>query len=158
MERVGIRQNFVLNRPEYAGASILLGGRNFGCGSSREHAVWALSDFGIRAIIAESFGRIFLNNCGRNGLLALTLPPEQIAALADQIASDPQTKLVSIDLEHNFVTAPGGQHFHFTIAESDRELLLEGLDHIEYTLKYQPQLNDFVEKDKKFRPWAYLSR
>ena len=157
MEKVGIRENFVLNKPEYAGASILLGGRNFGCGSSREHAVWALSDFGIQAIVAESFGRIFLNNCARNGLLALTLPADQIAALNDQITSDPQTKLVSIDLEHNFVETPGGQHLHFQIADSDRELLLEGLDHIEYTLKHLPQLTEFLKKDRKSRRWAYLS-
>ena len=156
MQKTGLRENFVLNKPEYAETSILLGGRNFGCGSSREHAVWALYDYGIRAIIAESFGRIFLNNCARNGLLALTLPRRQIAELHDQTASDPKSRLLTIDLEHGYVESPSGEHFHFSIAESDRELLLEGLDHIDYTLKFSVNIDTYVSKDRTERPWAHL--
>ena len=156
MRKIGLRKNFVLNNPEYFGASILLGGKNFGCGSSREHAVWALRDYGIRAIIAESFGRIFHSNCARNGLLAIELPPEQIGVLHQQTLVAPQSNRILIDLVQNQVHAPRGECFDFKVAESDRELLLEGLDHIEYTLQYASDIANFEEQDDARRAWSKL--
>ncbi len=156
MKKVGLRKNFVLNKPEYCEASVMLGGENWGCGSSREHAVWALCDYGIRAIIAKSFGRIFLRNCARNGLLAIELPAEQIDLLAQSTAPAPQSNRVLIDLEKGEVQAPSGEVFSFHIAESDRNMLLNGLDHIEYTIQHEDQIARFTESDKKTRPWAYL--
>ena len=109
MEKVGLRENFVLNKPDYFGASIILGGKNWGCGSSREHAVWALYDYGIRAILAASFGRIFYRNCARNGLLAIELPAEQIAVIEAAVARAPQSSRVLIDLLRNHVRKKGKQ-------------------------------------------------
>ena len=155
-KKVGINKDFVLNQPRYEGASILLGGRNFGCGSSREHAVWALRDFGIRAIIAESFGRIFRSNCARNGLLAIMLPAAAIEALATQCGSDPQTRQPAIDLTTCEVRTPDGDVFAFEIDESDRYMLLNGLDYIDYTLQFRDEIQGFVERDRVTRPWAHL--
>lgn len=154
--KVGTNSEFVLNKPEFSGASILLSGRNFGCGSSREHAVWALHDFGIRAVIAESFGRIFRINCARNGLLALELPAEAVATLAQQTAIDPPSRRVSIDLSSREVTAPAGDVFKFSTDESDRRMLMLGLDYIDYSLQYAADIDAFKEKDRRLRPWAYL--
>ena len=156
MRKVGLRKNFALNNPEHFGASIILGGKNFGCGSSREHAVWALGDYGIRAIIAESFGRIFRINCARNGLLAIDLPPEEIGILHQQTIVSPQSNRILIDLAQCQVHAPRGETFDFVIEESDRSLLLNGLDHIEYTLQFSGEIDSFVAKDQDARPWARL--
>ncbi len=156
MKKIGLRKNFVLNKPEYFGASIILGGKNWGCGSSREHAVWALYDSGIRAIIAESFGRIFYRNCARNGLLAIELPPEQIEILANSTQTAPQSSRVLIDLLRREIHAPRGEVFEFSIYESDRNMLLNGLDYIEYTLQYRDAIESFGERDRKSRSWAYL--
>jgi len=155
-ERVGDDPSFILNEPAYEGASILLAGDNFGCGSSREHAVWALLDYGIRAVIAESFGRIFRNNCARNGLLAIELPADRIATLVDEIETDPPRQRIAIDLERNVVVAPGGEQHEFEIPPADREMLLEGLDYIDYTLRYESDIDAFVAADRNSRPWAYL--
>ena len=140
---------FVLNQDDYKGASILLSGRNFGCGSSREHAVWALADFGIRAIIAESFGRIFRNNCARNGVLAITQPADRIADLAR--CKDP----VCIDLEAEVIEY-SGRRLSFSIAPGDREMLLLGLDPIDFTLTYSADIDAFITADRARRAWAYL--
>ena len=156
MRKVGLRENFVLNKPEHFGASIILGGRNWGCGSSREHAVWALYDYGIRAIVAESFGRIFYRNCARNGLLAIELPGEHIEVLADGSKASPQSSRVLIDLQRGEIRAPSGALFEFSIPESDRNMLLEGLDHIEYTLQYEDAIEAFAARDRNARPWAWL--
>jgi len=156
MEKVGLRKNFVLNKPEYFGASIILGGKNWGCGSSREHAVWALADYGIRVIIAESFGRIFYRNCARNGLLAVELPAEQIDVLIETTKASPQSSRVLVDLIKGEIHAPNGDIFPFSIAESDRNMLLNGLDYIEYSLQYEQEIIQFGEKDRLARPWAYL--
>jgi len=156
MRKVGLRDDFVLNKSEYADASILLSGKNFGCGSSREHAVWALHNYGIRAVIAESFGRIFRINCARNGLLTVELPTAQIESLVQQTSPDPQKKRVLIDLTRCQIRTPLGETFAFVIDESDRQMLTRGLDFIDYSLQYAADIDDFKKKDALRRPWAHL--
>ena len=136
-----INPDFILNNELYDGATILLAGKNFGCGSSREHAVWALIDYGFRAVIAESFGEIFYNNSIRNGVLPIALNKADIAALGD---------IVSIDL-----TAQTVGEISFDIAKSDKDMLLGGFDPIDMTLKHKAQIAKFFEKDKAARPWKY---
>jgi len=148
---------FVLNQPAYAGAGILLAGDNFGCGSSREHAVWALREFGIRAVLAPSFAPIFHANCVRNGVLPAELPVAPIAALSAVVEADPVRHVVTIDLEAQEVCAPGAGPFRFAIDAESREMLLGGLDAIELTLKRQPAIDDFLSRDKRERPWIYLT-
>lgn len=146
---------FVLNQPGYANTSILLSGANFGCGSSREHAVWALAEYGIRCIIAPSFGAIFHNNCVRNGLLPLHLSDQIIQTLAAQVAADPQTAQLDVDLERREVRAPDGTVHRFEIEPAHRSMLLEGLDPIGQTLKLENQIDDFIVRDRQRRSWAY---
>lgn len=148
--------DFVLNKPDYAGASIILSGDNFGCGSSREHAVWALKEYGIRAIIAPSFGAIFANNCIRNGLLPIILPDEIVKSLAAEVEKDPQTNKVHIDLEKKQVIAPGGAVYAFDIEDGPRDMLLQGLDVIGLTLRHKAEIDAFQAKDRAARPWIYL--
>ena len=155
-QKIGANPEFVLNKPEYANTSILLSASNFGCGSSREHAVWALSDYGIRVVIAESFGRIFRNNCARNGVLAITQDKDTIRMLHEQTQAKPQTQRVTVDLVSLTITAPNGQTAAFDMPAFDREMLLKGLDYVAYTLQYEPDISRFVEADKKQRPWAHL--
>ena len=156
MEKTGLRDDFALNQPQYASTSIILSGKNFGCGSSREHAVWALHDYGIRAVIAESFGRIFRRNCARNGLLPIELPAGQIEVLMRETGEDPQSQRVLIDLEKLLVRAPRGDEFGFVIDEADRQMLLKGLDYIEFTLQFADDIEAFKERDREARPWAHL--
>jgi 3-isopropylmalate/(R)-2-methylmalate dehydratase small subunit len=144
---------FVLNQPEYAGASILLAGVNFGCGSSREHAVWALKEFGIRAVVAPSFGAIFYNNCVRNGLLPVELPEHAVQALADVSRGGAQ---LLVDLQRCRVESPTGEAYPFTIQPALREMLLEGLDPVALTLKLLPRIEAFQAADRVQRPWVYL--
>ena len=125
---------FVLNRPDHAGATILLAGANFGCGSSREHAVWALEDAGFRAVIAPSFADIFRNNCTKIGLLPVELPAEAVHALMDAVQRDPGAR-VTVDLERRTVTGPGVEA-PFEIDGFTRWRLLEGLDDIGITLRH----------------------
>jgi 3-isopropylmalate/(R)-2-methylmalate dehydratase small subunit len=146
--------SFVLNRPEYSGASVLLVGRNFGSGSSREHAVWALDDFGIRVIIGESFGTIFYNNCIANGLLPVQLDADGITWIAAWCEKDPQTNLVTTDLEQQTVEARG-RSFPFEIAAAERDMLLGGLSPIDVTLKHRDAIVGFMQNDRKIRPWLY---
>ena len=148
--------DFVLNRPAYAQARILLGGENFGCGSSREHAVWALAEYGIRAIVAPSFSPIFYNNCVRNGILPVRLPAADIAALAADIAPDPVARTLSIDLESCELRGPGGAVHPFEIEPEAREMLLEGLDAIDLTMKHRGEIEAFWRADRAARPWIYL--
>ena len=154
--KTGDNDSFVLNRPEFAGTSILLGGKNFGCGSSREHAVWALHDYGIRVIIAESFGRIFGSNCARNRLLAICLPAQQIAAIRRESEADPQKNQLNVDLERRVVTLPGGTEFAFDVDEFDRDMLMRGLDYIDFTLQHEKEIDRFTKEDRAARPWAHL--
>lgn len=141
---------FVLNDSRYLGARILLGGTNFGCGSSREHAVWALAEFGIRAVIAPDFSPIFAGNCVRNGIVPVVLPPEAIA----DIAADGGD--VTIDLPRQQVRLSGGDSWDFAIGDEARAMLLEGLDVIDLTLKLQDRIDAFQAQDRAARPWIYL--
>ena len=147
---------FVLNRPEYARASILLSGANFGCGSSREHAVWALAEFGFRCVVAPSFGAIFFNNCIRNGLLPVVLDEAVIQSLAQQVEAGPLRAQVEVDLERRVVVAPDGREHPFALDDGSRALLLEGLDPIGLTLKLLPQIDAHIARDRQQRPWAHL--
>lgn len=147
--------DFVLNRPDYAGARILLGGENFGCGSSREHAVWALAEYGFRAVIAPSFSPIFYGNCVRNGIVPVRLPAEAVAALAAAVERDPAGMQLTVDLERRKVTSPDGQAYGFPIEAEAREMLLEGLDAIDLTLKQRAAIEDFLARDRAARPWIY---
>jgi len=124
---------FVLDQPEYRGAEILVTERNFGCGSSREHAPWALEDHGFRAIVAPSFADIFRSNCTKIGLLPVVLPAEQVRAIIDQLTAAPGAKL-TVSLQDLVVAAPDGQRFPFSIEEDVRERLLNGWDDISLTL------------------------
>ena len=149
-----INPEFVLNQPAYKGSTILLAGDNFGCGSSREHAVWALLEYGIRSVIAESFGSIFYNNCVANGILPVVLPAEAVTQLADTVASNPQTNTICINLETKRVSL-GELAFKFELDEGARNMLLHGLDPIGLTLLHEQAINDFEERDRQLRAWAY---
>ncbi|WP_298199410.1 3-isopropylmalate dehydratase small subunit [Novosphingobium sp.] len=138
---------FPLNQPAAAGAAVLLGGANFGCGSSREHAVWALAEHGIRCIIAVSFAPIFRGNCLRNGLLPVVLPGEAVAGLAWQS--------VMVDLEAQTISA-GDMVHPFSIEPEPKMMLLGGLDAIALTLQSLPQIDAWTAADRQARPWVYL--
>ena len=146
--------HFVMNDPAYHGAQILLTGANFGCGSSREHAVWALAEHGFRVLVASSFNAIFFRNCLRNGLLPCTLTAGAIREIAALIAVNPQTQLVSIDLENQTCEA-GHVVRAFDIAPDAKEMLLQGLDEIDRTWRFRPQIQAFQAEDRRKRPWAY---
>ena len=155
--------SFVLNQPAYAGARILLGGVNFGCGSSREHAVWALHEYGIRAVIAPSFAPIFAANCIRNGLAPVRLPAEAVAALAAHVAVDPRSRPLTVDIERGEVRAAGADVagapcFPFAFDAESRDMLLEGLDAIDLTLKHRADIDAFLARDRAARPWIYLGQ
>ena len=146
---------FVLNQPAFANARIILGGENFGCGSSREHAVWALHEYGIRAVIAPSFSPIFFGNCVRNGIVPVVMPARSIEQLAAWVTADAQGNQLTVDLEHREVRGSGLRHA-FEIAAEAREMLLEGLDAIDLTLKNRADIDAFHRLDRKMRPWIYL--
>lgn len=148
--------DFVLNQPAYAGTRILLGGENFGCGSSREHAVWALHEYGIRAVIAPSFAPIFFGNCVRNGIVPVRLAAEGVAALAEWGQSDPARHTVTVDLRAMRVGTPGGHEYGFELDDESRDMLLEGLDAIDLTLKQRAAIEAFRRADRATRPWIYL--
>ena len=147
---------FVLNQPAYAGTQILLSGENFGCGSSREHAVWALLEYGIRAVIAPTFAPIFLANCVRNGILPVRLPAPVIAAVAADVSVNPATRRVTVDLATQRVVSPDGSIYEFKIEPEAREMLLEGLDAIDLTLQSRDDIAAFESRDRTLRPWIYL--
>ena len=149
-------RGFVLNDPAYAGARILLAGDNFGCGSSREHAVWALAEYGFRAILAPSFSPIFAANCVRNGLAPVALAETAVEHIAAQVATEPQAKQVTVDLVRGVVTAPDGAESKFELEAEAREMLLEGLDGIDLTLKSKDRIAAFRANDRLIRPWIYL--
>ncbi len=148
---------FVLNQPAYAGAAILLGGGNFGCGSSREHAVWALAEFGIRAVLAPSFAPIFHGNCVRNGIVPVVLPVDAIGEIAAWLASDPQSHLLTVDLVRSQVNTTAGGSWTFALGDEQREMLLEGLDAIDLTWKWRTDIDTFLAADRVQRPWIYLA-
>lgn len=147
--------DFVLNQPAYVGTRILLGGANFGCGSSREHAAWALAEYGVRAVVAPSFNPIFQGNCVRNGIVPVVLPARVIAALAKAVAVDPQRQQVEIDLEAMHLRAPDGALHAFDLPAESRDMLLHGLDAIDLTLRQKSAIDAFVSADRVKRGWAY---
>lgn len=144
--------DFILNQPRYKGASILIAGPNFGCGSSREHAPWALEDYGFRAIIAPSFADIFTNNCAQIGLLNVVLPEERVKAMMKDAAVR-EGYQVAVDLEKQTVTDPYGQVDHFDIDGFRKHCYLNGLDAIGLTLQHEDAIGNFeAERSKRF-PW-----
>jgi 3-isopropylmalate/(R)-2-methylmalate dehydratase small subunit len=144
--------DFVLNREPYRQAKILISRDNFGCGSSREAAVWSLAQFGMRCVIAESFGNIFRNNCIRNGFLPVVLSADAITALVAQVETGAQ---VTVDLQRCEVRAPDGQAWPFAIGALERDMLLEGLDEVALTLKRHAEIEAFQARDRRARPWIY---
>ena len=137
--------DFVLNAPRYKGASVLIARANFGCGSSREHAPWAILDYGFRAIVAPSYADIFYNNCFKNGILPVTLPTEQIDELFKRNEANPGYR-ITVDLEQQVVTDEKGLRYPFTVDPFRRECLLKGLDDIGLTLVHEPEITAFEKK------------
>ena len=145
------RPDCVLNQPAYAGVSILVGGSNFGCGSSREHAVWGLQQFGIQAVVAPSYAEIFYSNAMNNRLLLVTLPPEKIAALMND-ADDPDGNQISIDVGAQTLRSRSAQA-SFELLPRHRRMFLEGLDSIGLSLTHQAQIDDFARRHWQRQPW-----
>lgn len=149
-----LNQDFVLNQARYQGAQILLTRENFGCGSSREHAPWALLDYGFRALIGPSFADIFRNNCFKNGILPLTLGEAAIEQLFREVAATPGYRLL-VDLEQETVTSPGGDTFHFSVDPFRRQCLLKGLDDIDLTLGHLEEIRAFETRHRQQQPWLF---
>jgi 3-isopropylmalate/(R)-2-methylmalate dehydratase small subunit len=145
---------FVLDRPPYDKAQILVAGENFGCGSSREHAPWALLDFGIRCVIAPSFADIFYNNCFKNGILPIKLPADQVALLMED-AKDPENPELAVDLVAQTIRRPNGPVVPFELDPFRKRCLLEGLDDIGLTLERAAAIEAFEERDRRERPWLF---
>jgi 3-isopropylmalate/(R)-2-methylmalate dehydratase small subunit len=145
--------DFVLNQPAYRNAEIIVAGDNFGCGSSREHAPWALLDFGIRCVISTSFADIFYNNCFKNGILPVVLPPEAVAHLMDDARKGANAR-ITVDLEAQMVTASDGNSFAFEVDAFKKHCLLNGLDDIGLTLEKAAAIDAFEAKAATLRPWA----
>jgi len=144
--------DFVLNLPRYKGASILIARKNFGCGSSREHAPWALDQFGFRAVIAPSFADIFFNNCFKNGLLPIVLPEATVAQLFDEVAAFPGYQL-TIDLERQVVVRPQGEEIPFDVIAFRKYCLLNGFDDIGLTLRQSDKIRAFEAERLATKPW-----
>ena len=151
-----LNPDFSLNQPRYQGAQILLTRKNFGCGSSREHAPWALDDYGFRAVIAPSFADIFFNNCYKNGLLPIVLTEEQVDQLFKEVEANEGYQL-SIDLAEQTLTTPNGETFKFDITEHRKHCLLNGLDEIGLTLQHADEIRDFEETRRQSQPWLFNS-
>jgi 3-isopropylmalate/(R)-2-methylmalate dehydratase small subunit len=147
---------FVLNLPRYQGASILVTRANFGCGSSREHAPWALDEFGIRALIAPSFAEIFNGNCLKNGLLPVVLDEAAVEAILSQLQAQPGYRL-TVDLEAQAVTTPAGEVFHFDVDPFRRQCLLNGWDDIALTLRHSDRIREFEARRLASHPWLACS-
>jgi 3-isopropylmalate/(R)-2-methylmalate dehydratase small subunit len=146
--------DFVLNKPAYRQARILVAGENFGCGSSREHAPWALLDFGIRCVIASSFADIFYNNCFKNGILPIKLPRDQVDALMDDARNGANARL-TVDLAAQTITRPDGGVVTFEIDPFRKQCLLNGLDDIGLTLDKATTIAGFEEKNRLSQPWLW---
>ncbi|MBQ9182373.1 MAG: 3-isopropylmalate dehydratase small subunit [Neisseriaceae bacterium] len=149
-----LNPDFSLNQPQYKNAQILLTRKNFGCGSSREHAPWALDDYGFRAIIAPSFADIFFNNCYKNGLLPIVLSEEIVDKLFNEVAQNTGYQL-TIDLQNQTVTTPNGEAFSFDITEHRKHCLLNGLDEIGLTLQHADEIKAFENKRQQDYPWLF---
>lgn len=148
--------DFVLNKPAYRNARILVAGDNFGCGSSREHAPWALKDFGIRCVISTSFADIFHNNCFKNGILPIKVTPEQLEALMDDAERGANATL-TIDLENQTISGPDGGTISFEVDAFRKHCLLNGLDDIGLTMEKQTRIDDFEAKQKGSQPWLHAA-
>lgn len=144
--------DFVLNLPRYQGASILLARRNFGCGSSREHAPWAIAEFGFRAIVAPSYADIFYNNCFKNGILPIVLSEAQIDRLFHEVLALPGYRL-TIDLDEQKVSTPQGEHYAFEVDAFRKQCLLNGWDDIGLTLRHADEIHDYEDKRLARFPW-----
>ena len=149
-----INPEFVLNKPEYAGSSILLARNNFGCGSSREHAPWALDDFGFRAVIAPSYADIFFNNCFKNGLLPIILTEDEVEELFQAVAAAPGMSL-TVDLDNQKVVSPSGKEYSFEVDGFRKHCLLNGLDDIGLTLEHADDIKAYEAKRKAEAPWLF---
>lgn len=149
-----LNPDFSLNQPQYKDAQILLTRKNFGCGSSREHAPWALDDYGFRAIIAPSFADIFFNNCYKNGLLPIVLSEEIVDKLFNELAQNAGYQL-TIDLQNQTVITPSGESFSFDITEHRKHCLLNGLDEIGLTLQHADEIKAFENKRKQEFAWLF---
>jgi 3-isopropylmalate/(R)-2-methylmalate dehydratase small subunit len=146
---------FVLNRAPYREAEILVTGPNFGCGSSREPAVWAIQEMGIKAIVGSGFGDIFYNNCFQNGVLPVVLDPKTVEEIAEEVEQTQGTGKVTVDLEACEVITPSGRKVKFTVEPRRRTGLLEGLDEIGATLRRDGEIRAFQQRDREERPWIY---
>ncbi|WP_102223940.1 3-isopropylmalate dehydratase small subunit [Acidimangrovimonas sediminis] len=145
--------DFVLNQPAYRHAEIIVAGENFGCGSSREHAPWAIKDFGIRCVIAPSFADIFYGNCFKNGILPIALPQDVVDILTEDAKKGSNARL-TVDLEAQTVTTSDGQEFHFEIDSFKKHCLLEGLDDIGLTMEKASAIDSFEAKNATLHPWV----
>ena len=149
-----IIESFALNQPQYKDSTVLVAGDNFGCGSSREHAPWALVDWGFRVIIAPSFADIFYNNCFNNSILPITLPQEQV----DKLMQDAnQASTISVNVEALTIERPNGEVIRFTLDEGLQRRLLEGLDPVGMTLEHEADISTFEGTDRTDRPWAHMA-
>jgi 3-isopropylmalate/(R)-2-methylmalate dehydratase small subunit len=146
---------FILNRAPYRGAEILLTGANFGCGSSREAAVWALQEMGVRCLIGSSFGDIFFNNCFQNGLLPVLLDRATVESMAREVELSQGSGRISVDLTDMSVTAPSGKRYAFAVEPKRRQALLAGLDEIGITLERAAEIAAFQAEDRRRRPWVH---
>jgi 3-isopropylmalate/(R)-2-methylmalate dehydratase small subunit len=149
-----INHDFVLNQPRYQGARILLARANFGCGSSREHAVWSLMEFGFRCVIAPSFADIFFSNCMKNGLLAIVLPDDQIEELF-RLATGPGALEVVVDLPAQTIQLPGGRALGFAIDADRKQTLVEGRDEIGLTMGHRAAIEAFESRHRERMPWLF---
>lgn len=147
------KPDFVLNQPAYRDAQILVAGDNFGCGSSREHAPWALLDFGIRCVISTSFADIFFNNCFKNGILPIALPQDAVDALMDDARKGANARM-TVDLENQTVSSSDGQEFHFEIDPFRKHCLLNGLDDIGLTMEKADSIDGYESQMAQARPWV----
>ncbi|MDG2313292.1 MAG: 3-isopropylmalate dehydratase small subunit [Alphaproteobacteria bacterium] len=145
---------FVLDREPYTTSKIIIAGPNFGCGSSREHAPWALQDFGIQVVISSSYADIFYNNSFKNGMLLIKLSPEQVDELM-AVANDTENPELTVDLENQKINAPNGVSYEFEIDTFLKECLLEGLDDIGLTMQKDTNISEFEDKQQLTQPWLY---
>jgi 3-isopropylmalate/(R)-2-methylmalate dehydratase small subunit len=152
----GQKKDFILDQPAYQNAKIIVAGPNFGCGSSREHAPWALLDFGIRCVISEGFADIFYNNCFKNGILPIKVPKEVIDKLMDD-ASRGSNAIIEVDLEKQEIKGPDGGTVHFEMDPFRKRCLLEGLDDIGLTMEKASEIDDFEQKQKEAQPWLHAA-
>ncbi|NVK00642.1 MAG: 3-isopropylmalate dehydratase small subunit [Oceanospirillaceae bacterium] len=149
-----LNPDFVLNKPEFAGSSILLARTNFGCGSSREHAPWALDDYGFRAVIAPSYADIFFNNCFKNGLLPIILTEDEVDELFKAVAAEPGMSL-TVDLVNQTVVSPTGKEYSFEVDAFRKHCLLNGLDDIGLTLEHADDIRAYEAKRRDQAPWLF---